>query len=187
VFGTVGFPLRCQVSSQATVLKMSDVLLLLPEARRYRDFDELGSDGWKLQSYFVSHFVYIMSDWGSVSLRRELYAEEFRYFAENLRRACKLKDPELIGEFVHCLRVLGVDPSRFPGSEDVLLEMAYLDAVQCLRQLETNGMWTSHTSSPYARYHSAWCGIVGLVCGPRGAPPAVSYVGRAWDRVNPGF
>jgi len=184
VFGAARFPLECRMGNYSADLSVQDVFRLLSEARCYRDLDELGSDGWKLQSYFASHFIYIMSDWGSYRLRREIYLEEFRYFAENLRRAIRMKDPELLGEFLHCLRVLGLDPGN-PQGEDPLLVEAYWDGVACLVENEKAGMWTSSTSAPYARYHSAWCGIVGLLSTVFDNVP-MSFVGNL-DLPKPEF
>jgi len=162
VFSNVGFPLECQTSNRAVELNFCDVLPLLPDARSYKELDELGSDLWKLQAYFATHFVYIMSDWGSRPLRREIYQEEFRFFAEGLHRVTSMHDAELIGEFLHCLRVLGVDPSK-PESEDAQLMLVYWEGVSMLVKMESAGQWTASTSVPYARYHAAWCGVVGLV------------------------
>jgi hypothetical protein len=186
VFGTFGLPLECQRLSRVTELKFAHLCRFLPEARSYRDLAELGHDFWKLQSYFASHFVYIMSGWGANDLRREFYVEEFRYFAENLRRVVKMQDPELVGEFLHCLRLLGFDPAARPCPEHPSLVKAYREAVAYLVRAEDKGMWTSSVSTPYARYHSAWCGVVGLIPVSNAREPPVAFVG-SFGLVHPQF
>lgn len=70
-----------------------------------------------------------MSDWGRHTLRRELFEEEFVFIASNLtqvrsiierlsnwfsRDTCQvifMEDPELTGEFLQCLRILGISRS----------------------------------------------------------------------------
>ena len=93
--------------------------------RRYQRVDELGHDFFRLQCYFVTHFIYVMSDWGRHMLQRELFKEELVFISSNLAQVCIreiedvllvtmswqvifMEDPELTGEFIQCLRILGV-------------------------------------------------------------------------------
>jgi hypothetical protein len=52
-----------------------------------------------------------MSDWGRHTLRRELFEEEFVFIASNLTQVIFMEDPELTGEFLQCLRILGISRS----------------------------------------------------------------------------
>ena len=48
------------------------------------------------------------SDWGRHELRADLFEEEFTFLLQNTRTVIRLADPELVGEFLHCLRIFGV-------------------------------------------------------------------------------
>lgn len=66
-------------------------------------------EGYKQQCYFVTHVVYAFSDWGQHPLRRQLFAEEFQFLVTNAAAIIEvLKDAELVGEVLHCLRILQV-------------------------------------------------------------------------------
>jgi len=61
--------------------------------------------------------------------------------------------------------------------------------IECLKFLVTTeesfgtcGMWTGKTSVAYARYHAAWCGVVGLMPRPIENEP-VSFVGELGELV----
>lgn len=41
--------------------------------------DELGKNFFQLQAYFVTHFIYVVSEWGKHRLRRELFWEEIHF------------------------------------------------------------------------------------------------------------
>jgi hypothetical protein len=67
-----------------------DALKNLPYIRRYQRIDELGHDFFKLQCYYVTHLIYVLSDWGRHALQRSLFQEELSFFISNLDQAsCK--------------------------------------------------------------------------------------------------
>ena len=55
-----------------------------------------------------------MSNWGAHQLPRAMFAEEFTMIVANLEQAMSLDDAEIVGEFLHCLRILGASPQRDP-------------------------------------------------------------------------
>ena len=148
VFDDIALPLANGAVGQQHIMRF------LPLARCYRPIDELGHDYFKLQSYFLTHFLcvssrritslrvsrrvaaclrffhyteysrpaplllfssrsfpagrYVYSDWGRHELRADLFEEEFTFLLQNTRTVIRLADPELVGEFLHCLRIFGV-------------------------------------------------------------------------------
>lgn len=56
-------------------------------------------------------------------LQRELFEEELSFIVSNLKQVICMEDPELTGEFLQCLRILGVssvDSSIWPLIETVI-------------------------------------------------------------------
>ena len=87
---------------------LADVLALMPRIRPYRSLESCGAGSFTLQCYFVTHLVFVLSQWGRVRLEpRSRYCEEYLFLAANLRVVIWLADPELVGEFVHALHILG--------------------------------------------------------------------------------
>jgi len=107
---------------------------------------------WQWTSYLVTHVVYLKSDWG-LQAPSELCDGEFRYIVDNLPRALVLEDVELVGEFVHCLRVLGCTLS--PAQQAVVQQGRALLARPHV------ALWRSRASF-YTKFHTAWCIAVGL-------------------------
>ena len=83
VFADVGVPLAMAHRQQS---QLASIVKLLPVARCYQRIDELGHDFFKLQGYFLTHFVYVMSDWGQHPLARHLYLEELHFIVENMQQ-----------------------------------------------------------------------------------------------------
>lgn len=163
VFQSIGLQIEAQVGPRVAALKIEDLFFLLPETRQYKEWEEMGLDFFKLQCYFITHFIYVMADWGERKLKREFYQEEYFFICRNLVHVLKIGDAEILGEFIHCLYVL----------EHVEGKCAELDAllracVQFLLKEEAEtfkrcGAWTDAKSCEYARYHASWCGVVGLI------------------------
>ncbi|KAH9255408.1 hypothetical protein BASA81_006527 [Batrachochytrium salamandrivorans] len=167
VFGSIGLGIECHSSSANRLgqLRVEDVLFLLPETRNYRELDELGESFFKLQCYFITHFIYVMSDWGEHGLVRQFYEEEYQFIVRNLGYVLGLQtpDPEIVGEFIHCLYILG-----YEFEKNLVLDNLINTSVEFLLREEAQvfgkrGAWTSNGSVLYAKYHASWCGIVGLL------------------------
>ena len=65
------------------------------------------------QAYLVTHLVFVASSWGGTSwgalpLPRTLFAEELVFLSGNVSTVLEMNDPELVGEFLHCLRLFQV-------------------------------------------------------------------------------
>lgn len=157
LFEEIGVPLVCNNADVSFV----DVVTILPAVRAYQRIDELGHDFFRLQCYFVTHFIYVMSDWGRHTLRRELFEEELVFIASNLTQVIFMEDPELTGEFLQCLRILGV--SRLDSTIWPLIHHAMTYLLELERRHGGQGAWSKRSDMPYDRYHTAYCATVGLM------------------------
>lgn len=104
VFGDLQIDLFCIDG----LVSFNTVARLLPLVRNYSPIHELGHQFFKLECYFVTHVVLAFSDWGQHLVCREMFQEEFEFIANNMAMAVRLKDPEIVGEFVFCLKILQV-------------------------------------------------------------------------------
>mmetsp|Transcript_8768 Transcript_8768/g.12188 ORF Transcript_8768/g.12188 Transcript_8768/m.12188 type:complete len:620 (+) Transcript_8768:3-1862(+) len=157
LFEEVNIPMKFHNAN----FSFTDVLEVLPSVRAYVS-DQIQSNFYKLQCYFLTHLLYVLSDWGKHSLRKDLFQEEYVFLVKNLPKAVEIGDPELVGEFIHCLRILDITKANDPNAWDVIRRgMLYLLNVE--RGLGSKGIWVPANKKVYDRYHAAFCGIVGLL------------------------
>jgi len=100
----------------------------------------------------VTHVVYVKSGWG-LQPPSEPCDAEFRYIVDNLPRAIAQEDMELVGEFVHCLRILG---RTLSAAQQALVRQG-----RELLARPHDALWRSRASF-YTKFHTAWCVAVGL-------------------------
>lgn len=138
------------------------IFRFLPVARSYQRPDELGHSFFKLQVFFLTHFVYVLSDWGHHGLRRQLFAEEFEFIVKYLRFAIALEDTEVLGELLQCLKILGYSEKRDPELVH-LVNDAYVKLISL--EKKTEGLWLGGGTygHAYKCYHGTYCAILGLV------------------------
>lgn len=142
---------------------LDHALHFIRECRPYQPRSELGHDQFRFQCYLLTHLCFILStgtsskSWYENQLDRTLMIEEFMFLYHTLDECIKLKDPELVGEIVCCLRLFGVtdsDPAMIAGYAFLL--SSELTGAKC-------GSWLSSPKhSFYQQYHAAYCGIIGL-------------------------
>ena len=72
------------------------------------------------------------------------------------------QDPEIVGEFLHCLRILQYDPRTDPAALTDLVEKAMDFLLHTERELGCRGTWVSDSIDFYTRYHAVYCAVVGL-------------------------
>lgn len=164
LFKEIDVPLMCN----NTDVSFTDVVAILPAVRSYKRVDELGHDFFRLQCYFVTHFIYVMSDWGRHQIQRALFEEELKFIVTNLTQVILMEDPELTGEFVQCLRILGishVDTTIWP-----LIERALIYLLKLEQQHGGRGSWSKRSDKAYDRYHTAYCAIIALMSYNFGLP-----------------
>lgn len=120
-------------------------------------YAELGRDCYVTQCYFITHLTFIMTGWGATPLiPRSRYLEEILFLQSNMDVVIKLKDPELVGEFLQALRILHTTdehPSMKKGYQ-------YLLATEKWGSMAGN--WMKLSASFKQRYHTAYCGIIGI-------------------------
>jgi len=102
---------------------------------------------WEKTSRFVTHVVFVLSDWGCKPVQ-EPCQDEFIYILDNLPRALAIDHIELVGEFLHCLRILNC---RLSAAQQALVQRGK-DLLK--RHMVANSSQVS--------YHTAWCVVVGL-------------------------
>jgi hypothetical protein len=151
------------------------VCRLLPLARSYQRIDELGEDYFKLQCYYLTHLIYVFSDWGQHTLHRQLFAEEFEFIVINMRLVIEdLKDPEIVSEFLNCLRIMQFIPEEDPCiTELVLRGVRFLIDLEkekgskgiwvTSREQGNSGKWCRGEQKSYDRYHASYCAAVALM------------------------
>lgn len=152
--------------------RVEDILHHMGSLRPYRSVDDIGHSSFMGQAYFVTHLIFVMSDWGAHRLDPSLFAEEVVFIISNIETAIRLGDPELVGEFIHSLRILGASDADYAVRRGV----GYL--LQKERSLKGKGSWVKPNRPFYQVYHSIYCAIIGLVeidCHPVAALPDPSW------------
>ena len=127
------------------------------------------------------------SNTGTYGLPRELFMEEFRFIVNSLPCALStLQDCEVVGEFVHCLRILGVTRTRQVEEQDKEIFKLVDLAVDFLLDTEIQngkcGEWVprKRSTKAYDKYHAAYCGVVGLLDAPPPIPKDDNVLMKRW-------
>jgi hypothetical protein len=112
---------------------------------------------YSLQNYFVTHLVFVLSDFGAVAppdtaLARRLLDYLLARF-EYVRR--EADDNDLLAEFVHCLKIYGMD-----SGARVVEAQRYLQG----RQNEDGSFITTYElgGNAYDLFHPTWTAITAL-------------------------
>lgn len=157
IFEDIGIDFTCG-SERLTLM---DIVKLLPLARCYQRIDELGKDTYKWQCYFITHVIYVFSDWGQHPLSRQLFAEEFEFLVGNMDLAIRLNDPELVGEFLQCLKILGMEEWQ---DQDVwyVMTVGYEYLMKLEYSLQGMGRWITSRNAK-DQYHTSYCASIGLL------------------------
>ena len=158
-----GFDSKCSVS---------DVLELMPRLRPYGGIDAIGEQAFKAQGYFITHLIFVMSSWGAFRLEPEVFAEELAFLSSQLNTVIRLGDPELVGEFVQCLRLLGLSDEDFAVQRGV----RYLLGRE--KSLKSKGEWVKPTRKFFQKYHAMYCALIGIL--PLEIDPDTSRLPENW-------
>ncbi len=74
----------------------------MKKIRPYQSLQVLGHDAYLLQGYFITHLLFILSNWGDIKLvDRSLFVEEYSFLTSNMQVVIDMNDPELVGEYLH--------------------------------------------------------------------------------------
>ena len=103
------------------MVTLEDLFVLLPCARVYKSVDELGQNFFKLQSYFVTHFLYVVSEWGKHELPAELFWEEINFIGSNIK-AVRWRGCFLCAGFL-CFTICGSSLAHYVGTLRLELEI----------------------------------------------------------------
>jgi len=145
-------------------VQLGDILKLLHKnhTRNYKNYDQVDSNVFKSQSYFITHFLFVMSGWGLVHLERKLFEKEYIFLTDNLEAVMKNCGVELTGEFLFCLYLFGKEIIE-DEKEQVHEGQKFLLDVE--EKLGKRGCWISMdvNKSFYTQYHAACCAIMGLL------------------------
>ena len=77
------------------------VIKLMKKIRPYQSLEKLGVSAYQLQGYFITHLMFILTNWGAVCLKeRSLFAEELTFLLTNMKVVMEMNDPELVGEYL---------------------------------------------------------------------------------------
>ncbi len=115
------------------------------------------SDHYHDQNYYITHVVYAMTRYGTQSIPKNNFTKKIHaYLQENLSFVLNdVKDIDLIGEFIHCLKI-------YKQHENKKLKEAirYL-----ISQQHTDGSWKNppdKDADPYDIFHPTWTSITAL-------------------------
>ena len=141
-------------SSADAEVDLRHALALHPDdARAALDFDDV--------CYFVTHKIFVATNWGLKRLRREEWRHEREFLKTHLPYAVKgakhgYGDVHLVGEFVQCLRcfddVARVDP-----------DVAEATRWMCSRQNKQTGGWEVLDADFKNSYHATICALGALL------------------------
>ena len=139
-------------------------LRFIRQVRPYRALREMGADLFRFQCYLVTHLTFVLStsssaagsSWYSHQLDRRLLLEEWLFLQANVDAVIQLDDPELVGEFVAALRLMGARDS------DACMLKGYAYLLQSELTGNQAGGWVSSAASFYKRYHAAYCACIAL-------------------------
>ena len=139
------------------------VFNILPEVRnQYQSLDAIGKNSFIWQGYFITHFIYVHSEWGKRQLMKELYMEEFEFMLANMDSCIAIKSYELVAEFVHCLFVLGAknDDRYMCKNGPIMRGIVFLISLSSLTKIP---VMKESLNKHYSRYHTAYCVIVAIM------------------------
>ena len=98
-----------------------------------------------------------MTRWGAVAMTpRPLFVEEYLFLLANMDVVIKVKDPELVGEFLQALHILDT-PHDHP-----VMQKGYHFLLTHEKKGKMRGNWMANGEDFYKKYHTAYCGIIGM-------------------------
>lgn len=122
--------------------------------RSYLTPEELGPTLFTDQCYLATHVIFLFSDYGKHPLKRQLFTEEFMLIVRHIDYVCTtLEDVEVVGEFLHCLKIL-----QYTEEADPELHLLVTKAEDFI--LSTLKQKKKREKVPY---HKCYCATVGLL------------------------
>lgn len=121
----------------------------------YKDMSELNNEEFDIQTYLVTHIIYVLSDFNLYELNSDVFLPEENYLKSHLDYYVSIRDVETVGEFGDCFKILGrsYETTHVRKIVSSLLEWQNED-----------GSWGDvDEGDSYVRYHSTWTGFNGLL------------------------
>ena len=126
-----------------------NVLKHLPEFRPYKGHDMLEWEDYFDQCYMITHVIFVLSNWGELSLDQNMFPHEYFFIIRNLPIHMYTGDIHLVSEFLECLRIFGT-----PDSSDLIQKGITL----LLENQNVDGSWDSNKGTDaYTQYHATMC------------------------------
>ena len=126
-----------------------NVLKHLPEFRPYTGHDMLEWEDYFDQCYMITHVIFVLSNWGELSLDQNMFPHEYFFIIRNLPVHMYTGDIHLVSEFLECLRIFGT-----PDSSELIQKGITL----LLENQNVNGSWDSNKGTDaYTQYHATMC------------------------------
>jgi hypothetical protein len=164
VFSDIGLEFRAKSNWKTCV---DDILCRLRDIRPYKSLEALGEMAFKEQCYFVTHLLLSVTSWGRYHVEVMDFIPEYLFILGNLNVVIKLGDPELAGEFLQSLRIMGIPKTAYPIERGI----SYL--LNKERSLKAKGYWIAPQKADfYQMYHSVYCAIIGMM--DYSTPPGVA-------------
>ena len=112
ILSELGIEMSCTSAAPAEEREdpvlMEHVLAVYAQIYPYLPLERLGRDLFKQQCYCVTHLLLALSNYGRYRLPGRLFRAELKFLHAELGTVLGMGDPELVGEFVDCLCILGV-------------------------------------------------------------------------------
>jgi hypothetical protein len=134
--------------------RYADVLQWLPNMRPYSMHQKQDYLAFFDIVYAVTHLVYTLNGYGRYNLSSRWLPQEFEFLRANVNVAIRWDDPDMVGEFLDCLKAFGL-PNHHPT---IRLATNYLLAKQ-----NADGSWGDmQVNDIFQRFHATWTAVDGL-------------------------
>ncbi|KAK8804159.1 hypothetical protein WA171_000252 [Blastocystis sp. BT1] len=150
----------CNMAGIDLECSYDDFLRWLPFLRPYKSSLELPWKEFVDQCYLITHVIFTLSQWGQLRLQIQQLPHEYLFLQEHLPLMIQKKDVHLVGEFIQCLRIFGVEENN----------SSILDGLQfLLEEQNADGSWDNqmmdgfHVDLAYVAYHATMVAIQALI------------------------
>ncbi len=124
----------------------------------YSSVGKLGSAVFRQQCSCVIQLILTLSNFGSQKLCKDDFPAEWTFLNSELKTVIEvMEDTELVGKFIFCLSILGVDR----GTGWITKGLCFLHNVE--GWFGKTGRWTDTDASIRRHYHTSWSAAVAMI------------------------